>query len=238
MWFVGITRLLPIYSVEKVPAYQRFHALAQPGPPGLVLPYKYQVLAEMFRSMDTIVSMLHNRSETVTFAKVKQGVQDMMRKCVVWETGCGCPRSLMPVCLILLTQPSFFCRRFEERNVGQIKTVYPTSYCFRQECNVPTFKDNIKRSDYQLTIEPLLGQGESLARPGVCSLTLGLRVKWLVSGGQLDRPGLTMFSSCRGWWCHPAHSHMPLAAQTGLPSEPGGTSQGASQGGRWGLWNH
>ncbi|XP_075833648.1 DNA replication factor Cdt1 [Microtus pennsylvanicus] len=113
--------------VEKVPAYQRFHALAQPGPPGLVLPYKYQVLAEMFRSMDTIVSMLHNRSETVTFAKVKQGVQDMMRK------------------------------RFEERNVGQIKTVYPTSYCFRQECNVPTFKDSIKRSDYQLTIEPLLG---------------------------------------------------------------------------------
>ena len=50
------------------------------GLPGLVLPYKYQVLAEMFRSMDTIVGMLYNRSETVTFAKVKQGVQDMMRK--------------------------------------------------------------------------------------------------------------------------------------------------------------
>ncbi|XP_036296777.2 DNA replication factor Cdt1 isoform X1 [Pipistrellus kuhlii] len=113
---------------EKAPAYQRFHALAQPGPPGLVLPYKYQVLAEMFRSMDTIVSMLYNRSETVTFAKVKQGVQDMMRK------------------------------RFEERNVGQIKTVYPASYRFRQERNIPTFKDNVKRSDYQLTIEPLLDQ--------------------------------------------------------------------------------
>lgn len=67
-------------SGEKAPAYQRFHALAQPGLPGLVLPYKYQVLAEMFRSMDTIVGMLYNRSETVTFAKVKQGVQDMMRK--------------------------------------------------------------------------------------------------------------------------------------------------------------
>lgn len=67
-------------SGEKMPAYQRFHALAQPGPPGLVLPYKYQVLAEMFRSLDTIVGLLHNRSETVTFAKVKQGVQDMMRK--------------------------------------------------------------------------------------------------------------------------------------------------------------
>ncbi|XP_006860330.1 PREDICTED: DNA replication factor Cdt1 [Chrysochloris asiatica] len=116
---------------EKTPAYQRFHALAQPGIPGLVLPYKYQVLAEMFRSMDTIVSMLYNRAETVTFTKVKQGVQDMMR------------------------------RRFEERNVGQIKTVYPDSYRFRQECNVPTFKDSVKRSDYQLTIEPLLDQEAS-----------------------------------------------------------------------------
>lgn len=80
VWLDGLVRLLPVDSVKKVPAYQRFHALAQPGPPGLVLPYKYQVLAEMFRSMDTIVGMLHNRSETVTFAKVKQGVQDMMRK--------------------------------------------------------------------------------------------------------------------------------------------------------------
>lgn len=69
---------------------------------------------------------------------------------------------------------SFLCRRFEERNVGQIKTVYPTSYCFRQECNVPTFKDSIKRSDYQLTIEPLLGQGESLPRSWMLSLILGL----------------------------------------------------------------
>ncbi|XP_004437179.1 PREDICTED: DNA replication factor Cdt1 [Ceratotherium simum simum] len=120
---------------EKVPAYQRFHTLAQPGPPGLVLPYKYLVLAEMFRSMDTIVGMLYNRSETVTFAKVKQGVQDMMRK------------------------------RFEERNVGQIKTVYPASYRFRQERDVPTFKDSIKKSDYQLTIEPLLEQEASGAAP-------------------------------------------------------------------------
>lgn len=64
----------------QTPAYQRFHALAQDVPPGLALPYQYKVLAEMFRSMDTIVAMLFNRSETATFAKVKQGVQDMMRK--------------------------------------------------------------------------------------------------------------------------------------------------------------
>ncbi|XP_054308761.1 DNA replication factor Cdt1 [Pongo pygmaeus] len=120
---------------EKAPAYQRFHALAQPGLPGLMLPYKYQVLAEMFRSMDTIVGMLHNRSETPTFAKVQRGVQDMIR------------------------------RRFEERNVGQIKTVYPASYRFRQERSVPTFKDGVKKSDYQLTIEPLLEQEADGAAP-------------------------------------------------------------------------
>ncbi|XP_020949300.1 DNA replication factor Cdt1 [Sus scrofa] len=120
---------------EKMPAYQRFHALAQPGPPGLVLPYKYQVLAEMFRSLDTIVGLLHNRSETVTFAKVKQGVQDMMRK------------------------------RFEEHNLGQIKTVYPASYRFRQERFIPTFKDGVRRSDYQLTLEPLLDQPAGSAAP-------------------------------------------------------------------------
>lgn len=111
---------------EKAPAYQRYHTLAQDLPPGLTLPYKYKVLSEMFRSMDTIVGMLFNRSETVTFAKVKQGVQDMMRK------------------------------QFEEHNVGQIKTVYPTAYTFRQEKNIPTFSQTVKRSSYQLTVEPLL----------------------------------------------------------------------------------
>lgn len=65
---------------EKAPAYQRFHALAQDTARGLTLPYKYKVLAEMFRSTETVVGMLFNRSETATFAKVKQGVQDMIRK--------------------------------------------------------------------------------------------------------------------------------------------------------------
>ncbi|XP_044519115.1 DNA replication factor Cdt1 isoform X2 [Gracilinanus agilis] len=111
----------------KAPAYERFHSLAQPGAPGLALPYKYKVLAEMFRSMDTVVSLLFNRSEVVTFAKVKQGVQDMLHK------------------------------RFEEKNVGQIKTVFPDSYRFRQERNIPPFGSGGKRSDYQLTIEPVLG---------------------------------------------------------------------------------
>lgn len=117
---------------QKLPAYQRFHALAQDQPPGLTLPYKYKVLAEMFRSVDTIAGMLFNRAETITFAKVKQGVQDMMRK------------------------------QFEERHVGQIKAVYPTSYRLRQEKNIPTFSSGVKKSDYQLTLEPMLGEDEKL----------------------------------------------------------------------------
>ncbi|XP_033928785.1 DNA replication factor Cdt1 [Melopsittacus undulatus] len=115
---------------KKTPAYQRFHTLAEDVPPGLSLPYKYRVLAEMFRSVDTIAGMLFNRSETITFSKVKQGVQDMMRK------------------------------QFEERHLGQIKTVYPTSYKLRQEKNIPSF--GMKRSDYQLTLEPVLEEEEKV----------------------------------------------------------------------------
>ncbi|NXT39320.1 CDT1 factor, partial [Pelecanoides urinatrix] len=117
---------------EKPPAFQRFHTLAQDLPPGLTLPYKFKVLAEMFRSVDTIAGMLFNRAETITFAKVKQGVQDMMRK------------------------------QFEERHVGQIKAVYPTSYRLRQEKNIPTFGNGVKKSDYQLTLEPVLGEEEKV----------------------------------------------------------------------------
>jgi len=120
---------------EKAPAYQRYHTLAQDVPPGLSLPYKYKVLAEMFRSMDTIASMLFNRLETVTFSKVKQGVQEMMRK------------------------------RFEESHVGQIKTVYPTAYRYRQEKNIPNYSTMAKKSAYQLTLEPVIEEEQSGSRP-------------------------------------------------------------------------
>ncbi|NXT25307.1 CDT1 factor, partial [Syrrhaptes paradoxus] len=131
----GGTRLTPPAAEagsEKPPAYQRFHTLAQDVPPGLTLPYKFKVLAEMFRSVDTIAGMLVNRAETVTFAKVKQGVQDMMHK------------------------------QFEERHVGQIKAVFPSSYTLRQEKNIPTFSDGVKKSDYQLTLEPVLGEEDKV----------------------------------------------------------------------------
>lgn len=71
-----------VFLSTEAPAYQRYHTLAQAPSPGLSLPYQYKVLAEMFRSMETVVAMLHNRCETPTFAKIKQGVQDMTHKCV------------------------------------------------------------------------------------------------------------------------------------------------------------
>ncbi|XP_056090778.1 DNA replication factor Cdt1 isoform X2 [Rhinichthys klamathensis goyatoka] len=120
---------------EKLPAYQRFHTLARDVPPGLTLPYHYRLLSEMFRSTETIVGMLFNRSETVTFAKVKQGVQDMMHK------------------------------RFEESHLGQIKEVYPSAYTFRQEKNIPSFSAAVKRSSYQLTVEPLIEEEFNGTRP-------------------------------------------------------------------------
>ncbi|XP_077057654.1 DNA replication factor Cdt1 isoform X2 [Siphateles boraxobius] len=120
---------------EKLPAYQRFHTLARDVPPGLTLPYQYKLLLEMFRSTETIVGMLFNRSETVTFAKVKQGVQDMMHK------------------------------RFEESHLGQIKEVYPSAYTFRQEKNIPSFSAGVKRSSYQLTVEPLIEEEFNGTRP-------------------------------------------------------------------------
>lgn len=43
--------------------------------------------------------------------------------------------------------------------MGQIKAVYPTSYRLRQEKNIPTFGSGVKKSDYQLTLEPVLGEG-------------------------------------------------------------------------------
>ncbi|NXX86460.1 CDT1 factor, partial [Urocolius indicus] len=135
-------------SSAKAPAYQRFHTLAQDLPPGLTLPYKFKVLAEMFHSLDTIAGMLFNRAETITFAKVKQGVQDMMRK------------------------------QFAERHLGQITAVFPTSYRLRQEKNVPTFGGGLKKSEYQLTLEPVLGEEEKVnGRPHLSASRLLARRK-------------------------------------------------------------
>lgn len=73
-----------IFSL-KVPAYERFHALAQPSPSDtstatLPLPYKYKTLAEMFRCTDTVLNLLGQRKEKCTYPKLRDAVQQMSRK--------------------------------------------------------------------------------------------------------------------------------------------------------------
>ena len=63
----------------------RISAWAQPTPSEassttLPLPYKYKVLAEMFRCTDTILNLLGQRKEKCTFTKLRDAVQQMSRK--------------------------------------------------------------------------------------------------------------------------------------------------------------
>jgi len=46
------------------------------------------------------------------------------------------------------------CSAFSQRHLGQIHTVYPTAYQFKQEKDLPMFGG--KTSGYQLTIEAVL----------------------------------------------------------------------------------
>ncbi|XP_061601322.1 DNA replication factor Cdt1 [Cololabis saira] len=129
------TEEVPQKDSVELPAYQRYHTLAQDLPPGLTLPLHYRLLAEMFRSMDNVVAIMYNRSESVTFSKIKQGVQDMTR------------------------------RRFEENHVGQIKTVFPEAYTLKQEKNATMFSSTVPKNSYQLTVEPVILSAQNEARP-------------------------------------------------------------------------
>ena len=55
---------------------------------------------------------------------------------------------------------SLLYRHFEQSHLGQMKTVFPGAYAFRQERNIPTFNSNIKKGSYQLTLEPVMNTGE------------------------------------------------------------------------------
>ena len=94
---------LPPSLYTRFPAYQKFHALAQPVAPSvttptsemplllatlpaeLPLPYSYQLLEEKFRCTDTVVSMLQKRKEICTFEKLKTAVQEMSRRWVLFR---------------------------------------------------------------------------------------------------------------------------------------------------------
>ncbi|XP_061391282.1 DNA replication factor Cdt1-like [Musca vetustissima] len=85
------------------PAYQRFMSLAETSKAGqLPLPYKYRHLIEVFKGLDSVCAMFHNRRECITFKKLKPAVQRMLRK------------------------------NFYERHLAQIKHIYPDAFIFSQ----------------------------------------------------------------------------------------------------------
>ncbi|XP_066593065.1 DNA replication factor Cdt1 isoform X2 [Prorops nasuta] len=90
-------------SPTKAPAYQRYLSLAENSAPALPLPYNYRFLAEVFRAVDTVIAMLFNRKEIITFKKLKPAVQELLR------------------------------RNFTLEHVAQIKTIYPEAFSFNQE---------------------------------------------------------------------------------------------------------
>ncbi|BFG03285.1 DNA replication factor Cdt1 [Drosophila madeirensis] len=92
----------PVKLVE-VPAYKRYASLAETSKAGLLpLPYKYRYLLDVFKGLDSVVAMFHNRKECITFKKLKPAVQRMLRK------------------------------NFTELHLAQIKAVYPEAFVFSQ----------------------------------------------------------------------------------------------------------
>jgi len=113
---------------DKQPAYQRFHALAQPPSPHLVLPFKYKVLTEIFRSLETVVTMLYNRKECIFFNKLKPAVQKMLQ------------------------------REFTVKHLAQIYHVFPSAYKVTYEKPMANLQSSpLKNRGLQLTIAPNLG---------------------------------------------------------------------------------
>ncbi|KAK7075003.1 replication licensing factor Cdt1 [Halocaridina rubra] len=116
----------PTKTPVKAPAHERYQHLTEKPSGELVLPYKYRFAKEVFRVVDTVVSLLHNRQEVITFSRLKSAVQEMLR------------------------------RTFYERYLGEIKTVFPLAYFFKQEVakNIGRAAKVGSGSGYELTISP------------------------------------------------------------------------------------
>ncbi|BET03130.1 DNA replication factor Cdt1 [Nesidiocoris tenuis] len=93
----------PPQTSPMKPAYQRYEDLASTGKPALPLPYKYRRLAETFRSVDTVASMMFNRKENIVFDKLQSSVQQLSN------------------------------RQLTETHIGQIQTVLPSAFKVRRE---------------------------------------------------------------------------------------------------------
>ncbi|KAG5900417.1 hypothetical protein JTB14_029304 [Gonioctena quinquepunctata] len=90
-------------AVSAIPDSPSKRMLLETSKPALTLPYKYRYLAEIFRTMDIVCQILFNRKETITFSKLKRGVEEMLK------------------------------RNLTEKHLAQIRNIYPDSFEFSQE---------------------------------------------------------------------------------------------------------
>ncbi|CAF0966642.1 unnamed protein product, partial [Didymodactylos carnosus] len=96
--------LRPIETQKILPAFERFKDLTNKyADTTFILPSKYRLLFEQFKTSDFFICNTHNRNEKPTFQKIKQNVQHITK------------------------------RNFETSTLGKIKTVYSTAYEYRQE---------------------------------------------------------------------------------------------------------
>lgn len=94
--------------------------------PSLTLPFKYRCLIEFFRSIDTVMQIMHNRKETITFRKLKPAVEELLK------------------------------RNLYEKHLGQIKSLYPDAFNFKQE-KLRVYGIGVRKEQWELVIEPNLG---------------------------------------------------------------------------------
>ncbi|CAG2172846.1 unnamed protein product, partial [Oppiella nova] len=95
-------------DAKKSPAFERFAYLVDKrednhASGSLVLPQKFKLLAEVFKSMDTVVSMHYKRQEICTFDKLKDSVERMTAK------------------------------KFDTKRLAQIQTVFGTGFKLKYE---------------------------------------------------------------------------------------------------------
>ncbi|XP_076056063.1 chromatin licensing and DNA replication factor double parked [Oratosquilla oratoria] len=114
----------PRKTPNKTPSFKKYHHLIEKPSGTLLLPYKYKFINEVFRAVDTVASLMHNRHEVITYSKLKPAVQEMMK------------------------------RAFSEKYLGQIKSVFPMAYIFKQERkkNLGGHGSRQEGEDHQLTV--------------------------------------------------------------------------------------
>ncbi|KAM3188300.1 hypothetical protein ACTXT7_000523 [Hymenolepis weldensis] len=176
--------------------------------PELRLPFHMERLFELFRTCETIVSTLHNRSEICSFDKIKPAVQEVAR--------CD----------------------FTDKTVGQFVALYPSAYSFRYDKQTDritklqlgsytlVFIPNLRTDGTQMaTDSPMKGhliftgtrliQRRLIFYNAMLNRVKDAHKKFLISRFNLSESDLPDDTSLRRW--HPA-----FALDTAVPEvEPG-----------------